>query len=150
MTLPVPRRPGFFNYTRPIDPLDSDQSTMSKSVADDDAEEEQEKEERKWRNKKRKRKKPSPSIYFVYLSGVRCISPSPEKNHLLLLFFLAFFSFEIIWYLLLIEFMSSQFWVVSHGIIGCSDQYWLLLFFLRFWLMLGTASPWVGSEFCRL
>ncbi|KAH0885228.1 hypothetical protein HID58_061324 [Brassica napus] len=33
MTLPVPRRPGFFNYTRPIDPLDSDQSTMSKSVA---------------------------------------------------------------------------------------------------------------------
>ena len=40
--------------------------------------------------------------------------------------------------------------VVSHGIVGCSDQYWLLLFFLRFWLMLGTASPWVGSEFCRL
>ncbi|CAH8357162.1 unnamed protein product [Eruca vesicaria subsp. sativa] len=33
MTLPVPRRPGFFNHTRPIDPLDSDQSTMSKSVA---------------------------------------------------------------------------------------------------------------------
>ncbi|KAF8119120.1 hypothetical protein N665_0001s0169 [Sinapis alba] len=33
MTLPVPRRPGFFNNTRPIDPLDSDQSTTSKFVA---------------------------------------------------------------------------------------------------------------------
>ncbi|CAN6812181.1 unnamed protein product [Brassica oleracea] len=33
MTLPVPRRPGFFDRTRPKDPLDSDQSTMSKYVA---------------------------------------------------------------------------------------------------------------------
>ncbi|CAN7135782.1 unnamed protein product [Brassica rapa subsp. narinosa] len=39
MTLPVPRRPGFFDHTRPKDPLDSDQSTASKSftVSTDDA-----------------------------------------------------------------------------------------------------------------
>ncbi|XP_013664124.2 cysteine-rich receptor-like protein kinase 10 isoform X1 [Brassica napus] len=39
MNLPVPRRPGFFYHTRPKDPLDSDQSTASKSftVSTDDA-----------------------------------------------------------------------------------------------------------------
>ena len=36
--------------------------------------------------------------------------------------------------------------VDSHGIVGCSSQYWLLLFFLRFRLMLGTASPWLGQS----
>ena len=35
--------------------------------------------------------------------------------------------------------------VDSHGIVGCSSQYWLLLFFLRFQLMLGTAYPWLGQ-----
>ena len=40
--------------------------------------------------------------------------------------------------------------VVSHGVVACSGQYWLLLFFLRFWLMLGTAFTWVGSNFSRL
>ena len=36
--------------------------------------------------------------------------------------------------------------VASHGIVGCSSQYWLLLFFLRFQLMLGTASSWLGQS----
>ncbi|KAH0942165.1 hypothetical protein HID58_001802 [Brassica napus] len=31
-------------------------------------------------------------------------------------------------------------------VVGCSGQYWMLLCFFRFWLMLGTASLWVGSE----
>ncbi|KAF3604224.1 hypothetical protein F2Q69_00035799 [Brassica cretica] len=36
--------------------------------------------------------------------------------------------------------------VVPHGLVGWSGRYWLLLFFLRFQLMLGTASPWIVSE----
>ena len=36
--------------------------------------------------------------------------------------------------------------IISHGVVRCSGQYWMLLFFLRFWLMLGTASPLVGSQ----
>ena len=35
--------------------------------------------------------------------------------------------------------------VVSHNVVGFSSQYWLLLFFLRFRLMLKTASPWLGQ-----
>jgi len=45
----------------------------------------------------------------------------------------------------------SDFWVFScsvdcHGIVGCSSQYWLLIFFFRFQLMLGTVSPWLGQS----
>ncbi|KAF3534469.1 hypothetical protein DY000_02040357 [Brassica cretica] len=36
--------------------------------------------------------------------------------------------------------------VVPHSLVGWSGQYWLLLFFLRFQMMLEIASPWVGSE----
>ncbi|KAF3510207.1 hypothetical protein F2Q69_00004776 [Brassica cretica] len=36
--------------------------------------------------------------------------------------------------------------VVSRVVLGCSIQYWMLLFFLRFQLMLGTASLWIGSR----
>ena len=38
-----------------------------------------------------------------------------------------------------------SFSVDSHGIVGCSSQYWLFLFFFRFQLMLGTASSWLGQ-----
>ena len=45
----------------------------------------------------------------------------------------------------------SDFWVFScsfdsHSIVGCSGQYWLLIFFFRFQLMFGTASPWLGQS----
>ena len=36
--------------------------------------------------------------------------------------------------------------VDSHGIVGYSSWYWLLLFFLRFQLMLGTAYLWLGQS----
>ena len=36
--------------------------------------------------------------------------------------------------------------VDSHGIVGCSSQYWQVLFFLRFQLMFGTASLWLGQS----
>ena len=39
---------------------------------------------------------PSTSMYFVYLSGMRCFSPSPKKTHLVLLFFIAFFTLRFL------------------------------------------------------
>lgn len=50
-------------------------------------------------------------------------------------------------------FCRSSLWVlscvvVSHGVVGCWGQYWLLLFFLRVWLMLGTTFPcrWLAVD----
>ena len=40
--------------------------------------------------------------------------------------------------------------VVSRVVLGCSIQYWMFIFFLKFQLMLGTISPSVGSEFSHL
>ena len=39
--------------------------------------------------------------------------------------------------------------VVFHCVVSCFGQYWSSSFF-RFWLMLGTTSRWVGSEFICL
>ena len=93
---------------------------------------------------------PSTSIYFVYLSGMRCFSPSPKKTHLLLLFFIAFFTLRFLVFVVDRGLGVSSCAVVSRVILGCSIQYWMLLFFLRFQLMLETISPWVESEFSRL
>lgn len=88
-------------------------------------------------------------ILFTFLV---CDASHHHRKRLIyvLLFFLAFFSCEIIWYLLHIGFMSFQ-------LCGCFSRrcslFWSILaplFSLRFWLMPGTASFWVGSEFSHL
>ena len=39
---------------------------------------------------------PSTSMYFLYVSGMRCFSSSPKKTHLMLLFFIAFFTLRFL------------------------------------------------------
>ena len=94
---------------------------------------------------------PSPSLFFVYLSSVWCFSPSPEKDshHALVLpRLLRRWDYTDFFFKLTLWVLSCV--VVSHNVAGFSNQYWLLLFFLRFQLTLGTASPWVGSDFSRI
>ena len=87
----------------------------------------------------------SPSIYFVYISGMWCFSPSLEKDSHVCSCSSSPSSPVILYDI----YCRSGLWVLScvifsHGVVGCSGQYCLLLFFFRFWLMLWTISlGWV-------
>ena len=95
--------------------------------------------------------KPSPSMYFVYLSGVRCFWPSSNKDSsscssssspsspVRLSGICCTSSLGV-----------PSCAVVSLGVVGCFGQYWLLLFFFTFWLMLETASPRLGQSYLSL
>ena len=92
---------------------------------------------------------PSPSMNYFYLFGVRCFSPSPEKDspscscsslhssHVKLFDICCdrVYEFVVVW-------LFSRRCRLFRSILA-------LLFFLRFWLM-GAASPWVGTEFSLL
>ena len=85
----------------------------------------------------------SPSMYFVTFLVCGASHHHRKNTYIFLLFFLVFLLYGIC--------CRSGLWVFSfsvdsHGIVGCSSQYWLLLFFLRFQLMLGTASSWLGQS----
>ena len=89
---------------------------------------------------------PSPSMYFVTFLVCGASHHHRKKTHIFLLFFLPSSPMRLYGIC-----CRSGLWVfscsvASHGIVGCSSQYWLLLFFLRFQLMLGTASPWLGQS----
>ena len=86
-------------------------------------------------------------MYFVYLSGMQCFSPSLGKDSPPCSFFLHLLFFcEIIWYLLYFRHINSI-------LCGCFLRRCMLFrsilvfFFLRFWLRLETTSRWVRSEF---
>ena len=94
---------------------------------------------------------PLPSLFSVYLSSVRCFLPSRGKK-LTSCSCSSSPSSSVRLYGICckLTLWVPNCMVVSHNVVGFSSQYWLLLFFLRFWLMLRTASSWAGSDFSRL
>ena len=95
-------------------------------------------------------REPSPFMYFVYLSGVRCFSPSPKKTHIRALILPRLL---LLWdYLIFFVNRVYEFPFVRLFLTRCRlfQSILALLFFLRFWLMLEAASPWIGTKFGRL
>ena len=95
-------------------------------------------------------REPSPFMYFVYLSGVRCFSPSPKKTHIRALILPRLL---LLWdYLIFFVNRVYEFPFVRLFLTRCRlfQSILALLFFLRFWLMLEAASPWFGTKFSRL
>ena len=95
-------------------------------------------------------REPSPFMYFVYLYGVRYFSPFPKKTHIRA-FILP--RLLLLWdYLIFFVNRVYEFPFVRLFLTRCRlfRSILALLFFLRFWLMLGAAYPWVVTNFSRL
>ena len=95
-------------------------------------------------------REPSPFMYFVYLYGVRYFSPFPKKTHIRALILPRLL---LLWdYLIFFVNRVYEFPFVRLFLTRCRlfRSILALLFFLRFWLMLGAASPWVVTNFSRL
>ena len=91
-------------------------------------------------------REPSPFMYFVYLSVVRCFSPSPKKYHFL---DLVLSCLLLLWdYLIFIVNQVYEFSFVRLFLTHCRLflSILALLLFLRFWLMLGVASLGFGQS----
>jgi len=89
---------------------------------------------------------PSPSMYFVTFLVCGASHHHRKKTHIFLLLFLPSSPMRLYGICCRLGLWVFSCSVASHGIVGCSSQYWLFLFFLRFQVMLGTASPWLGQS----
>ena len=87
---------------------------------------------------------------YVFRLFFRCFSPSPKKTHLRTLVLPRLL---LLWdYLISVVNQVYEFLFVRLFLTRCRlfRSILALLFFLRFWLMLGAASPWVWTKFSRL